>query len=236
MTWRIFEIFRPAVFFSLFVLSCLASSISLAHEVSAEDIRALRALSGIQLPTYLWLGAKHMLTGYDHLLFLLGVVFYINRLRDVLVLVSLFALGHSLTLILGVAFSWNVNAYLIDAIIGFSVVYKGFDNLKGFDSLLGERPNEKLVVLIFGLFHGLGLATKLQALAVRDEGLIANLLAFNLGVELGQIAALSGALILLVYIPAVRSNKLLATSINAGLMVAGFALLSYQLSLYANSI
>ena len=211
---------------------CLLSSLSIAHEVSAEDILALRALSGIQLPHYLWLGAKHMLTGYDHLLFLLGVIFYIKRLHDVLVLVSLFALGHSVTLIFGVAFSWGVNPYLVDAVIGFSVAYKGFDNLNGFKSFLGERPNEKLVVLVFGLFHGLGLATKLQALAVRDEGLIPNLLAFNVGVELGQIAALIGALLLLNFVPLLRTNKHIATSINVGLMIAGFALLSFQLNQY----
>lgn len=210
----------------------LISSFSLSHEVSTEDILALRALSGVQLPHYLWLGAKHMLTGYDHLLFLLGVIFYIKKLQDVLVLVSLFAIGHSITLIAGVAFSWNVNPYLIDAIIGFSVAYKGFDNLDGFKTFLGDRPNEKVVVLIFGLFHGLGLATKLQALAVRDEGLIPNLLAFNVGVELGQITALIAALILLKYISVLRTNKHIATSINIALMIAGFTLLAYQLKQY----
>jgi hypothetical protein len=208
------------------------SASSFAHEVSAEDILALRALSGIQLPHYLWLGAKHMLTGYDHLLFLLGVIFYIKRLKDVLVLVSFFAIGHSITLIAGVAFSWNVNPFLVDAIIGFSVAYKGFDNLNGFKTFLGERPNEKIVVLIFGLFHGLGLATKLQALAVRDEGLIPNLLAFNVGVELGQITALIAALILLKYVSSLRTNKHIATSINIALMTAGFVLLAYQLKQY----
>lgn len=210
----------------------LVSSSAIAHDVSAEDILALRALSGVQLPHYLWLGAKHMMTGYDHLLFLLGVVFYIRVLKDVLVLVSLFALGHSLTLILGVVFSWSVNPYLIDAIIGFSVAYKGFDNLNGFKSLLGDRPNEKQVVLIFGLFHGLGLSTTLQTLVVRDEGLISNLLAFNVGVEFGQISVLIGALLILKYVSILRSNKHIATVINVALMTIGFALMTYQFNQY----
>lgn len=218
--------------FYLLTLSLLSASV-VAHDVSAEDIAALRGLSGVQLSHYIWLGAKHMITGYDHLLFLLGVIFYIKHLRDVIVLVSLFALGHSITLILGVAFSWGVNPYLVDAIIGFSVVYKGFDNLGGFKSLLGERPDEKIVVLVFGLFHGLGLATKLQALAVRDDGLIPNLLAFNVGVELGQIAALLAALVLLNALPKLRENTAIANAINVGIITAGFALMSYQLHQYS---
>ena len=187
---------------------------SAAHEVSSEDIEALRGLQGIQLTHYVWLGGKHMLTGYDHLLFLLGVIFYIRRLRDVVVLVSLFALGHSLTLILGVVFNLGVNPFLVDAIIGLSVVYKGFDNLGGFRKLFSERPNEKLVVLVFGLFHGLGLATKLEAVAVRDDGLVANLLAFNVGVELGQVTALVVALGLLKLLPVLRDKALIGHAVN----------------------
>ena len=173
-----------------------------------------------------------MVTGYDHLLFLLGVIFYIVRLRDVLILVTLFALGHSLTLIFGVLLGWSVNPNLIDAIIGLSVIYKGVDNLGGLTSIFGERPQEKIVVFAFGLFHGLGLATRLQALAVRDDGLIANLLAFNIGVELGQVVALLVALCLLNYVPMLRDNRAVATTVNIAIVAAGIALGVYQLNQY----
>lgn len=216
----------------LLVTLWLLSLVSSAHEVSSGDVEVLRGLSGVQLLHYGWLGAKHMITGYDHLLFLLGVIFYVRHFRDVVVLVSLFALGHSITLILGVAFSWGVNSYLVDAIIGLSVVYKGFDNLGGFSSFFGERPNEKLVVLVFGLFHGLGLATKLQAVAVRDDGLIANLLAFNVGVELGQLTALIATLGVLRLLPILRENKLVAHTVNGMLLTAGVALMTFQFQQY----
>ena len=213
------------------VLCTLAFSAS-GHNVSKEDIASFRALSGVQVVHYMWLGAKHMVTGYDHLLFLLGVIYYIKKLKDVFVLVSLFALGHSVTLISGVALSWTVSPYLVDAIIGFSVVYKGLDNLGAVDLFFDERPNEKLVVLVFGLFHGLGLATKLQTLVVRDEGLIANLLAFNVGVELGQIAALFCALLVLTFLPVLRDHRQTATAINSMLVILGCMLMSYQLRMY----
>lgn len=216
----------------LLVTLWLLSLVSSAHEVSSGDVEVLRGLSGVQLLHYGWLGAKHMITGYDHLLFLLGVIFYVRHFRDVVVLVSLFALGHSITLILGVAFSWGANSYLVDAIIGLSVVYKGFDNLGGFSLFFGERPNEKLVVLVFGLFHGLGLATKLQAVAVRDDGLIANLLAFNVGVELGQLTALIATLGVLRLLPILRENKLVAHTVNGMLLTAGVALMTFQFQQY----
>ena len=203
-----------------------------AHNVSREDIETLRLMSGVQLIHYTWLGAKHMVTGYDHLLFLLGVIYYIQKTRDVLVLVSLFAISHSVTLISGVVLAWNISPYLVDAIIGFSVLYKGLDNLGGLDLWFDERPDERMVVLVFGLFHGLGLATKLQALAVRDEGLIPNLLAFNVGVELGQIVALIGAVLVLKYVPVLRAHHGISITVNSLLVVLGLMLMAYQLRLY----
>ena len=119
----------------------------------------------------MYLGAKHMVTGYDHLLFLVGVIFFLYRTRDVVTYVSLFTLGHSMTLLVGVLADVPANAYLIDAIIGLSVVYKGFENIGGFDRLVGYRPDARAAVLVFGLFHGLGLATKLQELGLRPQGL-----------------------------------------------------------------
>lgn len=203
-----------------------------AHNVSAEDIALIGGKGGMQLGLYLWLGAKHMVTGYDHLLFLLGVIFYLKSFREIVTLVSLFAIGHSITLIGGVLAGLNISPYLVDAIIGFSVAYKGFDNLNGFTTLFGERPNEKIAVLVFGLFHGLGLATKLQDLGLHRDGLLANLISFNIGVELGQIAALAVLLLVFKITGELRRDSRFAVPVNVGLILAGFALMSHQLLQY----
>ena len=203
-----------------------------AHGVD-EDTRAfLLQNTGVQIIPFLYIGAKHMVTGYDHLLFLVGVLFFIYRSRDVLLYVSMFTLGHSLTLLFGVISDIQVNAYLIDAIIGLSVVYKGFDNLGGFTRLLGKSPNTKLVVLIFGLFHGFGLATKLQELQLPADGLIANLIAFNIGVELGQFTALAFILLMINFWRKHHSFTRFAISTNSLLMSAGFMLIGFQLTGY----
>ena len=181
------------------------------------------------------LGAKHMVTGYDHLLFLVGVVFYLRNLRSVAIFVSLFAIGHSITLISGVLLGLDVNPYLVDAIIGLSVAYKGFDNLGGFNTLFGDSPDEYMAVFIFGLFHGLGLATKLQDLGLAEDGLLANLVSFNFGVELGQLAALAVILVALRVMPAHSQGSKIGAAVNWGLVLAGFTLMAYQLALYFNS-
>jgi len=205
-----------------------------AHNVSREDIELIAGRTGPQFSLYLWLGAKHMVTGYDHLLFLVGVIFYLKRLRTVAIFASLFALGHTITLISGVLLGLDVNPYLVDAIIGLSVAYKGFDNLNGFDTLFGESPNERMAVFIFGLFHGLGLATKLQDLGLSENGLLVNLVSFNLGVELGQLAALIVFVLILRFVPPRTAGSKVGTSVNVGLVVAGFTLMAYQLAQYLN--
>jgi hypothetical protein len=171
-------------------------------------------------------------TGYDHLLFLVGVIFFLFRIRDVLVYVSLFTLGHSLTLLLGVLQGYHVNTYLIDAIIGLSIVYKAFDNLGGFKKILGFQPNNKIAVAVFGLFHGFGLATKLQDFALPKANLWKNLLAFNVGVELGQFVALFFILILLGFWRRSPSYFTFATATNTLLMTGGLVLFGYQLTGY----
>lgn len=173
-----------------------------------------------------------MLTGYDHILFLLGVIFFLYRPKDILIYVSLFTIGHSLTLLLGVLANISINAYLIDAIIAFSIVYKGFDNLGGFKVLFGIQPDTKVAVLIFGLFHGFGLATKLQEFEMGKEGLFTNLIGFNLGVEIGQFLALIFVLLLLRIWRNYESFQRFSTLTNTLLMAAGFVLLAYQLTGY----
>ena len=204
-----------------------------AHNVSEEDAALIAGRTGWHFFLYVWLGAKHMVTGYDHLLFLVGVIFYLRKIRSIATFVSLFALGHSITLILGVLLNLDVNAFLVDAIIGLSVAYKGFDNLDGFNKLFGDSPNEKLAVLIFGLFHGLGLATKLQDLGLAGDGLLPNLISFNIGVELGQLTALIVIVLVLRFMPTHPRGSLVSSVVNVGLIAAGAILIAYQLTQYA---
>jgi hypothetical protein len=172
----------------LFSAFALLSLEVLAHGVDNNTRAFLEQNQGVQFFPFLYIGAKHMITGYDHLLFLVGVIFFLYRSKEVLLYVTMFTIGHSLTLLVGVLSDIQVNAYLIDAIIGLSVIYKGFDNLGGFKRCFNWQPNTQWAVLIFGLFHGFGLATKLQEFNLPDEGLFTNLLAFNIGVELGQFS------------------------------------------------
>ena len=162
-----------------------------AHNVTVGDKGYIQEITGLNIIPFIYLGAKHMLTGYDHILFLLGVIFYLFRLKDVALYVSLFALGHSLTMVAGVWFKIGFNPYLIDAIIAFSVVYKSLDNLGAYPRWLGFQPNTRYATLIFGLLHGFGLATKIQDYNLSPNGLFGNLISFNIGVEIGQLLALS---------------------------------------------
>lgn len=210
------------------VVLCLLSAGAWAHGVSESDKGFLQGAAGVQFIPYLYLGAKHMVTGYDHLLFLCGVIFFLYRMRDIGLYVTLFAVGHSTTLLLGVLNGWHINAYLVDAIIGLSIVYRAFDNLNGFKTVFGVQPNKKAAVLIFGFFHGLGLATKLQDFALSRDGLVPNMIAFNLGVELGQLLALGMILIAMRYWRSTASFARHAISGNFALMTAGFVLAGFQ--------
>ena len=210
----------------------LLASAATAHGVAEADKAFIQNNPGVNVIPYLYLGAKHMVTGYDHLLFLVGVIFFLYRLKDVWTYVTLFAIGHSTTLIAGVYFNLHANSYVIDAIIGLSVVYKALDNLGAFPTLIGREPNQKAAVLIFGFFHGFGLATKLQDLIASRDGLLTNLISFNVGVEIGQLIALS---IILIAMTLWRRSPSFSRSVviaNAALMCAGFILTGYQLAGY----
>jgi HupE/UreJ protein len=173
-----------------------------------------------------------MVTGYDHLLFLAGVIFFLYRLKEVALYVTLFAVGHSSTLLLGVLTGLHVNPFLIDAIIGLSVVYKALDNMDAFRTLFGWQPNAKLAVLVFGFFHGFGLATKLQELNLSRDGLVPNMLAFNVGVEIGQLLALSAILLVMNYWRRTASFARHAYGANVAILTAGFVLTGLQLTGY----
>ena len=217
-----------ALFLGLLLLSMSLGA--LAHGVDDDTRLFLEQNTGMQFFPFIYIGAKHMFTGYDHILFLVGVIFFLYRSRDVLLYVSMFTIGHSITLLWGVLGDIQVNPYLIDAIIGFSVVYKGFDNLGGFKRLFGKQPSTKLAVLIFGLFHGFGLATKLQEFELPSEGLVANMIAFNIGVELGQFMALAFIVIAINFWRKLPSFERFSTVTNTMLMSAGLMLMGLQLT------
>ena len=224
--WLVVRVLCIAVLLLLFVQICAA------HNVSKRDATFVKSNQGTAVAAFLYLGAKHMVTGYDHLAFLVGVIFFLYRLKDVVLYVSLFTLGHSITLLVGVLGGVHANPYLIDAIIGFSVVYKAFDNMDGFRRFLGFEPNTKLAVLIFGLFHGFGLATKLQELDLAKNGLVTNILSFNVGVEIGQVLALTAVLIALSYWRTRSGFLSHAFATNTALMAVGFVLVGYQIAGY----
>ena len=216
------------------VLLLLLPLAAAAHGVAEGDAQFLERIQGMHIVPYMYLGAKHMVTGYDHLLFLAGVIFFLYRLKDVALYVTLFAVGHSTTLLLGVLAGIRADAYIVDAIIGLSVVYKAFENLGGFRRL-GLNIDTRAAVLLFGLAHGFGLSTKLQDLSLSADGLVPNMIAFNVGVELGQFAAL--ALILIAFDVWRRSGTFLRSAYvtNVLIMMAGFTLFGYQLTGYFQS-
>jgi energy-converting hydrogenase Eha subunit C len=204
----------------------------LAHGVTLGDKGFIQESSGVLFLEFVYLGAKHMVTGYDHLLFLFGVIFFLYKRKDISIYVSLFALGHIITLLSGVYFDIAINAYIIDTIIGLSVVYKGLDNLGAFQRWFGFQPDTKIATMVFGLFHGFGLATKLQEFELAPEGLLANLISFNIGVELGQILALSVTLIAMNFWRKTPTFMRYAYTANVALMGAGFVLVGYQVAGY----
>jgi hypothetical protein len=212
------------------LLLALFSAAAHAHGVAEGDKGYIQEISGTHLVPFAYLGAKHMVTGYDHLLFLAGVIFFLYRLKDIALYVSLFAIGHSVTMVYGVYAGVSVNAWLIDAIIGLSVVYKALDNLGAYRRWFGVQPDTRVATLVFGLFHGFGLAAKVQEYEIARDGLLPNLLAFNLGVEIGQLLALGVILIAMGYWRRTAAFLRHAYTANVAMMGAGFTLIGYHLT------
>lgn len=210
----------------------LVPIIAAAHNISGANASFVQGLIGSAPVPFMYLGAKHMVTGYDHLLYLVGVVFFLRRFSDILLYVTLFTLGHSITLMAGVLVNVNVNAYLVDTIIGLSVAYKAFENMNGFKQVFGVQPDARLAVFAFGLCHGLGLATKVQELSLSPDYLVTNMLSFNVGVELGQAIALACILLILAQWRQRTSFQRHAFFANTVLMSAGFSLAGYQFASY----
>lgn len=223
---------RPIQIFGALLIALLLSTAAFAHGVAEGDQGYVQEVSGVKFVPFMYLGAKHMVTGYDHLLFLFGVIFFLYRLKHIATYVTLFAIGHSTTMLFGVLTGVSANAYIIDAIIGLSVVYKALDNLGAFRRWFGFQPDTKAATLVFGLFHGFGLATKVLEFELSKDGLLTNLIAFNLGVEIGQLLALSTILIVMSAWRRTQSFGRHAFAANVALMAAGFMLVGLQLTGY----
>ena len=202
----------------------------LAHAVTQGDKGYIQEISGIKIIPFIYLGAKHMVTGYDHILFLLGVIFFLYGMKQIALYVSLFAVGHSTTMLIGVYFDFGINSYIIDAIIGFSVVYKALDNLGAFERWFGVQPDTRIATLIFGLLHGFGLASKIIEYDISPDGLVPNLMAFNVGVELGQLLALAAILLVMRYWRASANFIRQAYAANVVMLTAGFLLMGMQIA------
>ena len=217
---------------SLALVFLLLAHPAFAHAVAQGDKGYIQEISGPHIVPFVYLGAKHMETGYDHILFLLGVIFFLYGMKEIGLYVTLFAVGHSSTMLLGVWFDFGLNSYIIDAIIGFSVVYKALDNLGAFQRWFGVQPDTRIATLIFGLLHGFGLASKILDYDIAPEGLWVNLLSFNVGVEIGQLLALAAILAVMTRWRRRPAFVRQAYAVNVLMMTAGFALMGYQIAGY----
>ena len=211
------------ILISLFIYPFLLA----AHGVSESD---QEILSNGGLLEYIFVGAKHMVTGYDHLLFLIGVIFYLNNFKDIVRFVTVFTIGHSITLISATYLGIKADEHLIDAVIAISVLYKGFENLDGFKKILGiKSPNLLLMVFIFGLIHGFGLSTRLQSFDMGTGQFLEKIISFNIGVELGQVLALIPIVFIISKWKARDSYRTFYKTVNWFLIIAGIALFIFQM-------
>jgi len=229
---QLMTVFPELTRLRILFLCLLLSGVAFAHGVPEGDSGYIQQITGVHIFPFMYLGAKHMVTGYDHLLFLVGVVFFLFKLSEIAIYVTLFAIGHSSTLLLGVYFDVPANAFIIDAIIGLSVVYKALDNMGAYQRWFGFQPSTKKATFVFGLFHGFGLATKIQEFQLSSDGLLANLIAFNVGVEVGQLLALAAILIFMGYWRKQSFFFTQAYNFNVVLMTAGFILMGIQITGY----
>jgi hypothetical protein len=224
---------QPLIFMTLVLVAFFASATTaLAHAVTLGDQGYIQEITGVNIIPFIYLGAKHMVTGYDHILFLMGVIFFLYGMKEVGIYVTLFAVGHSTTMLAGVWFNFGINSYIIDAIIGFSVAYKALDNLGAFKKWFGVQPDTKMATLIFGFLHGFGLSSKIIDYDISPDGLLPNLLAFNVGVEIGQLLALAAILVVMTRWRATPSFVRQAYGTNVLMMIAGFTLMGFQIAGY----
>ncbi len=216
----------------LFLTLVFSAHFVFAHGMSEAEKQAIIGGGYLQ---YMWLGASHMLTGYDHLLFVFGFVFFLTTFKDIVKFVTAFTLGHSITLISATLLEITVNYYLIDAVIALSVCYIGYENIGGFKKFFEKPPNLLWAIFIFGFIHGLGLSTRLQQLPLGDEGIVLRILSFNLGIELGQIGALCVMLALLYKWRRTKSFLQISSASNHAIIAAGVFLFLMQMHGYEHN-
>ncbi|WP_306253678.1 HupE/UreJ family protein [Parvularcula sp. IMCC14364] len=222
---------RSLIFAGVSLLLILVlQGVAFAHGVEGHDQAFITSADGFHPFPFMYLGAKHMVTGYDHLLYLAGVIFFLQRPQDVIKFVSLFAIGHSITLLFGVLAGIHINAYIVDAIIGLSVCYKALENLGVLKKYTGIALDPKIAVFGFGLVHGFGLSTKLQDLELSPNGLVPNMLSFNIGVEIGQVLALTFLFLLFIYLRGRENYDGISRWANILLFAAGVLLTMMQLA------
>lgn len=203
------------------------------HGVSQSD---QETLNNGGLLSYIFVGAKHMVTGYDHLLFLAGVIFYLSNFKDIIRFITVFTIGHSITLISATYLGIKADEHLIDAVIALSVLYKGFENLGGFKSIFNVKsPNLLMMVFLFGLIHGFGLSTRLQSFEMGAGQFLAKIISFNIGVELGQILALIPIVFIISKWKSLKSYDVFYKVVNWFLVLAGIGLFILQMYGYFNS-
>ncbi len=208
-------------------IASLLSQVAYAHGMSEADKQAI--VDGGNL-LYLWIGATHMLSGYDHLAFVFGIIFFLSKFRDIVKYVSAFTIGHSITLIYATFNGVQLNYFLIDAVIALSVCYIAFANIDGFRKYLNiNPPNMMLMIVGLGLIHGFGLSTRLQELPLNADSLLLNIISFNVGIELGQISALALMLLLIAAWRKRNSFKAFSLIANYSLIMAGGLLFLMQM-------
>ncbi len=216
----------------LAILAMLVTSQVFGHGMSEAE--KLSIIEGGNF-RYLWIGATHMLSGYDHLLFVFGIIFFLTRFKDIVKYITAFTLGHSITLIWATFNGIQVNYFLIDAVIALSVCYIAFANLDGFKKYLDIKPpNLLLMITSLGLIHGLGLSTRLQQLPLSEDQLLMNIISFNIGIEVGQILALTAMLLVLTGWRQASSFKPFSVISNYGLIFAGLLLFMMQMHGYSH--
>lgn len=218
---------------SIFLLMSL-SNFANAHGMSEAE--KLSIIEGGDW-SFMWLGATHMLSGYDHLAFVFGIIFFLTTFRDIAKYVTAFTVGHSVTLIYATLNEIQLNYFLIDAIIALSVCYIAFANIDGFRKYLNiNTPNMLVMIVVLGLIHGFGLSTRLQELPLSEDELLLNIISFNVGIELGQISAL---LLMLLLIAAWRKSdffKTFSKITNYALIIAGGLLFLMQMHGYEHTV
>jgi len=226
---------KPKIIFSLLVTASffLTAELVFSHGMSEADKQAMLGGGYLQ---YMWLGATHMLTGYDHLLFVFGIVFFLTTFMDVVKYITAFTVGHSITLISATLMGIAANYYLIDAVIALSVCYIGYENLGGFKKFFEKAPNLLLMIFLLGFIHGFGLSTRLQQLPLGDDGIVLRILSFNLGIELGQISALCVMVALLFKWRRTKSFLQISSVSNRSLIVAGAFLFLMQMHGYSHTV